>query len=419
MKNKQSTFICHSWLGIGIGDGRIDRIFTASKDEIVKDIETLFLANASKGIADDHIWFSILMRPPRNQFTRCQRVSCCLSTLLCTMLANAMFYRKDKVVGATIDIGSFKFSWTQIMIGIQSAFIVFPINLLIVALFRKCKAHPSKKESKNSTAKKLGDLLKKGNVNKKENKTGLEKDHVQDHANYLDFIGQMKRKEMNDQNANEMERIKSNLKIDLSTCTMDAAEILNKRDSAADLNACINVKDDHQGHGESPHPVDPSIRSQQVALPTIRISTPNQFSGQTLNSRLSISQQSLVHNVGGNSDHGTMSKKDDENASSENKSYVQDENVLNRYTASVSSMQKIGTELIRDQSIFLNVNDGRNVNGEETIASFVRLSNPKSTTFLQSEKFHNFEPHFAIARLTRSYLHFRCSTFKPSFRLWP
>ena len=136
MKDSKSIFICQSWLGIGIGDGRIDRTFTATNDEEMKDAEMLFLVNASKGIADDHIWFSILMRPPRNQFTRCQRVSCCLSTLLCTMLANAMFYQTDKVVGATIDLGSFKFSWTQIMIGIQSAFIAFPINLLIVTLFR-------------------------------------------------------------------------------------------------------------------------------------------------------------------------------------------------------------------------------------------------------------------------------------------
>ena len=64
------------------------------------------------------------------------------------MLANAMFYQKDKVVGVTIDLGSFKFSWTQIMIGIQSALIVFPINLLIVTLFRKFTARRIEKESK-------------------------------------------------------------------------------------------------------------------------------------------------------------------------------------------------------------------------------------------------------------------------------
>ena len=147
MKEKQSSFLCQSWLGIGIGDGCIDRIFTAAKDEVMKGAKMLFLANASKGIADDHIWFSILMRPPRNQFTRCQRISCCLSTLLCNMLANVMFYQKDKVAGASIDIGSFKFSWTQIAIGIQSALIVLPINLMMVTSFRKLaglEASPSK-----------------------------------------------------------------------------------------------------------------------------------------------------------------------------------------------------------------------------------------------------------------------------------
>ena len=54
------------------------------------------------------------------------------------MLANAMFYKQDKAVaGSQISIGKFRFSWRQLVIGIQSAMIVLPINLLIVQLFRK------------------------------------------------------------------------------------------------------------------------------------------------------------------------------------------------------------------------------------------------------------------------------------------
>ena len=138
MNGTQTSFLCRSWLGIGIADGKIDRIFLPAEEQDLKSFETLFLAQTSKGFTDDHLWFSVAMRPARSHFTRCQRLSCCFCVLLCTMLANAMFYNQDKAVaGSQISIGKFRFSWRQLVIGVQSAMIVLPINLLIVQLFRK------------------------------------------------------------------------------------------------------------------------------------------------------------------------------------------------------------------------------------------------------------------------------------------
>ena len=138
LKGTQTNFLCRSWLGVGITDGKIDRIFPAATEEDLKSFETLFLTNASRGLTDEHLWFSVAMRPARSHFTRCQRLSCCFCVLLCTMLANAMFYKQDlAVAGSQISLGSFKFSWRQLVIGIQSAIIVIPINVLIVQLFRK------------------------------------------------------------------------------------------------------------------------------------------------------------------------------------------------------------------------------------------------------------------------------------------
>ena len=138
LKGTQTNFLCRSWLGIGIADGIIDRIFLAATEQDLKSFETLFLAKTSRGLTDEHLWFSVAMRPARSHFTRCQRLSCCFCVLLCTMLANAMFYKQDQAVaGSQISLGSFRFSWKQLVIGIQSAIIVIPINLLIVQLFRK------------------------------------------------------------------------------------------------------------------------------------------------------------------------------------------------------------------------------------------------------------------------------------------
>lgn len=46
----------------------------------------------TKDFQDGHIWFSVINRPPNSNFTRVQRVSCCFSLLLCTMLTSIMFW---------------------------------------------------------------------------------------------------------------------------------------------------------------------------------------------------------------------------------------------------------------------------------------------------------------------------------------
>ena len=44
------------------------------------------------GIGDKHIWFSIFGRPCRSNFTRAQRLICCLTLLLGYLISNIMFY---------------------------------------------------------------------------------------------------------------------------------------------------------------------------------------------------------------------------------------------------------------------------------------------------------------------------------------
>lgn len=150
--NIQTQFLCNSWMGIALGGGKIDRVFLAAEQSELKSFEAIFFAKASQGFTDDHLWFSVPMRSPRSNFTRVQRVSCCLCVLICTMLANAMFYRTNfKVAGTGIQVGSFNFNWKQIIIGIESSLIVLPLSLLIVLLFRKAApASIAKKQDKDT-----------------------------------------------------------------------------------------------------------------------------------------------------------------------------------------------------------------------------------------------------------------------------
>ena len=56
----------------------------------------LFFMKTSTGFKDGHIWCSIFSSSAWSNFTRVQRVSCCFSLLLCTMLTSIMFWGVPK-----------------------------------------------------------------------------------------------------------------------------------------------------------------------------------------------------------------------------------------------------------------------------------------------------------------------------------
>ncbi|GCC27688.1 hypothetical protein chiPu_0006114 [Chiloscyllium punctatum] len=101
----------------------------------------LFFIKTSESFTDQHIWFSIFARPPRSSFTRVQRVSCCFSLLLCTMLTNIMFWgTADNGTEQEEQLDDHIIGLREVIIGIESALIIFPVNLIIVQIFRN--THP-------------------------------------------------------------------------------------------------------------------------------------------------------------------------------------------------------------------------------------------------------------------------------------
>lgn len=165
----------------------------------------LFFMKTSQGFQDGHIWYSVFSRSPRSSFTRAQRASCCFSLLLCTMLTSIMFWgvpkdpaeqkmdlgnnphhclgreieRQQNLEGGQLNkwafsqerdlrvpgviftpplclilTGKIEFTWQEVMIGFESSLLMFPINLLIVQIFRNTRSRPAtqgrqKKPGKN------------------------------------------------------------------------------------------------------------------------------------------------------------------------------------------------------------------------------------------------------------------------------
>ncbi|XP_032892396.1 polycystic kidney disease protein 1-like 2 [Amblyraja radiata] len=136
-------FFCNCWLAVDFGEFSLDKVFPVASEAEMKDFRNLFFMKTAESFTDQHIWFSVIARPPRSSFTRVQRVSCCFSLLLCTMLTNIMFWNtaangnEEELDGSTV-------TWRELIIGIESAFIIFPVNLVIVQIFRNVRPKPIK-----------------------------------------------------------------------------------------------------------------------------------------------------------------------------------------------------------------------------------------------------------------------------------
>ncbi|XP_026519500.1 polycystic kidney disease protein 1-like 2 [Terrapene carolina triunguis] len=121
----------------------------SSSAQVVHLTSNLFFMKTSKGFQDGHIWYSIFNRSPRSTFTRAQRVSCCFSLLLCTMLTSIMFWGVPKdPAEQKMDLGKIEFTWQEVMIGFESSLLMFPINLFIVQIFRNIRPRVTKEQEK-------------------------------------------------------------------------------------------------------------------------------------------------------------------------------------------------------------------------------------------------------------------------------
>ncbi|XP_032242532.2 polycystin-1 isoform X2 [Nematostella vectensis] len=146
--NERFYFLCYRWFACDEGDGEVDRVLPVAGKEELAQFMYLFRSKATRDFSDAHLWFSIALRPCRSLFTRTQRVTCCLSLLLCTMLANVLWYQvpqsqKEDVI---FESGFIRITWHELLIGIQSSLLVFPINLLIIQIFRNTKPRPLHKD---------------------------------------------------------------------------------------------------------------------------------------------------------------------------------------------------------------------------------------------------------------------------------
>ena len=178
-RDTKTWFLCDRWLAVEEDDGEIERVLRPADAEDLTKFNLLFQTEARKNLSDGHIWFSVVKRPARSNFTRVQRLSCCLCILLTTMLANAMFYQNDPSSSGdgVLKVGPLSFSIQQVSIAITSSLVVLPVNLFVVWIFRNARPKKTAKEKrKEEEAKHQAKRKAQKNANSKTKKDKDKKD---------------------------------------------------------------------------------------------------------------------------------------------------------------------------------------------------------------------------------------------------
>ncbi|KAF2356143.1 PLAT/LH2 domain, partial [Trinorchestia longiramus] len=161
--NVEYQFICNEWLAVEEGDGMIDRVVPVAGLEQMQDTAHVIGKKVQRAIQDDHLWFSVFLRPPRSRFTRVQRLSACMALVYLSMLTNAMFYNVVPESASSINMGFARIAPAALGVGFISNLIVFPPSFAIVYFFRKARPRghkPSRvKEALTKTEQKNHDYL--------------------------------------------------------------------------------------------------------------------------------------------------------------------------------------------------------------------------------------------------------------------
>ncbi|KAK8728348.1 hypothetical protein OTU49_009244 [Cherax quadricarinatus] len=139
--DEKFEFLCEQWFAVESDDGQIERLLQVAGDDQRKEFMHLFKTTTSRNLTDEHLWFSVFLRPARSRFTRCQRVGACFSLLFLSMLGEAMWYEKEEEdpSNSGVQIGPFNMSSTRVFIAIMTNLLRLPASFVIVYIFRKSR----------------------------------------------------------------------------------------------------------------------------------------------------------------------------------------------------------------------------------------------------------------------------------------
>ncbi|XP_070552163.1 polycystin-1-like protein 2 [Ptychodera flava] len=162
-------FLCYKWFAVDKDDGKVERVIPVAGSLQLSSIRNVLFNTSRDKLTDEYLWGSMLSRPTYSQFTRVQRLSCCVAYLYTAMISNAMFYDTGgqggtSGGGATIVIGPIELSLQTLYISFITCLLTLPATAIIVEIFRKSKARAPRecKSVKGRSSDVKGKQKKKG-----------------------------------------------------------------------------------------------------------------------------------------------------------------------------------------------------------------------------------------------------------------
>nr|XP_010297825.1 PREDICTED: polycystic kidney disease and receptor for egg jelly-related protein [Balearica regulorum gibbericeps] len=132
-------FMCRKWLSLDKGDHLIERTFSVTNPKTPLPRIDYFFINLANSLREGHLWLSIFAHVLTGTFSRLQRLSSCLATLLLNLLVNIMFFNADKNEESPIHLRYLR----SITVGIECALVTIPVEMIIIALFKYSQKEPS------------------------------------------------------------------------------------------------------------------------------------------------------------------------------------------------------------------------------------------------------------------------------------
>ncbi|XP_044534751.1 polycystic kidney disease and receptor for egg jelly-related protein [Gracilinanus agilis] len=122
-------FLCRSWLSISKS---LEQTFPVADKGQPINKNDFFQIFSSDNLGTSHLWLSVFASVVTGPFNRLQRLSCCLTLLMNTLLCNIMFFNMEGEV--EVYPRELKLLRT-IMRGIESALICEPMQIVLASLF--------------------------------------------------------------------------------------------------------------------------------------------------------------------------------------------------------------------------------------------------------------------------------------------
>ncbi|KFO79306.1 Polycystic kidney disease and receptor for egg jelly-related protein, partial [Cuculus canorus] len=154
-RRKTWFFMCRKWLSLDKGDRLLAGTFAVTNPKTLLPRLDYFLISLTKSLREDHLWFSIFARVLSGTFSRFQRLSSCLATLLLNLLGNIVFFNAERNEASPRHLRYLR----SIAVGTECVLVTMPVEMTIKALFKHSQKEFSRRGVAHKDSKVLSPLL--------------------------------------------------------------------------------------------------------------------------------------------------------------------------------------------------------------------------------------------------------------------